>query len=217
MKGNKENKKYRFYGNVLYYILKFLFSTLKIKLINKGNIDINQAYIYCFWHNKLASPTMFFRNLKKKVALASPTKDGELISVPLEKLGYTLVRGSSDKKSVSSTLSLLKYLKKGYSMGTPLDGPKGPRQKAKKGLLYLAQKSGVSLIPLGVAYKKKWIFEKTWDKFEMPKPFSNICIFLGEEIKITRDENIDKLAELIEKKIEDANQKAEKYLEEKNV
>ena len=137
--------------------------------------------------------------------------------MPLEKLSYTLVRGSSDKKSVSSTISLLKYLKRGYSMGTPLDGPKGPKGKAKKGLLYLAQKSGVSIVPFGVAYDKKWIFQKTWDKFEMPKPFSKICILMGEEIKIGEEENIDELAEIIEKKINEANDLAEKYLEENNV
>lgn len=213
----EENKKYRFYGTLLYYILKFLFSTLKIKVINKGNIDTNKAYIYGFWHNKLATPSIFFRNLEKKVALSSPTKDGELISVPLEKLGYTLVRGSSDKKSVSSTINLLRYLKKGYSMGTPLDGPKGPREKAKKGLLYLSQKSNVPLIPFGVAYQKKWVLNKTWDKFEMPKPFSNICILIGEELKIEENEDIDKFAEIIEYKINEANDLAKKYLEENDV
>ncbi|WP_022819017.1 lysophospholipid acyltransferase family protein [Fusobacterium russii] len=213
----EENKKYRFYGTILYYILRFLFSTLKIKIVNNNNIDMNKAYIYAFWHNKLATPSIFFRNLEKKVALSSPTKDGELISVPLEKLNYTLVRGSSDKKSVSSIISLLKYLKKGYSMGTPLDGPKGPKGKAKKGLLYLAQKSGISIVTFGAAYEKKWVFQKTWDKFEMPKPFSKLCIFIGEEIKISEEEDIDKLAEVIEKKIDRANEMAEKYLEENNV
>lgn len=213
----EENKKYRFYGTILYYILKFLFSTLKIKVINNNNIDINKAYIYAFWHNKLITPSIYFRNLEKKVALSSPTKDGELISVPLEKLNYKLVRGSSDKKSVSSTISLLKYLKKGYTMGTPLDGPKGPKGKAKKGLLYLAQKSKVSIVPFGVAYQRKWIFKKTWDKFEMPKPFSKLCIFIGKEIEIGEEEDIDKFAEVIEKKIDEANEMAEKYLEENNV
>lgn len=62
--------------------------------------------------------------------MSSPTKDGELISVPLEKMGYVLVRGSSDKNQISSTILLLKYLKKGYSIGTPLDGPKGPKRKS---------------------------------------------------------------------------------------
>lgn len=213
-----ENKKYRFYGTLLYYILKTLFATMRIKFVNKENINIhNETHIYCFWHNKLAMPTIFFKNIEKKVAMASPTKDGELISVPLEKLGYTLVRGSSDKKSISSTISLLKYLKKGYSIGTPLDGPKGPKEKAKNGLLYLAQKSSVSLVPLGVAYQKKWIFEKTWDKFEMPKPFSKACILIGEEIKLNPDDDIEKFTEIIEIKINEMNDLAEKYLEEKNV
>lgn len=211
---NKKNKEYRFYGTILYFILRLIFFTLKIKVINKGEIDITKPYIFGFWHNKLATPTVYFRKLEKKVALTSPTKDGELISVPLEKLGYTLVRGSSDKKSVSSTIALLRYLKKGYSMGTPLDGPKGPKQKAKKGLLYLAQKSKTSLVPLGVAYQKKWILQKTWDKFELPKPFSKICIYLDNEIKIETEQDIDNSVEIIENKINEANNLAEKYLEE---
>lgn len=213
-----ENKKYRFYGTLLYYILRSLFATIEIKFINKGNIDVyNETHVYCFWHNKLAMPTMFFKNIEKKVAMASPTKDGELISVPLEKLGYTLVRGSSDKQSVSSTINLLKYLKKGYSIGTPLDGPKGPKEKAKNGLLYLAQKSSTPLVPLGVAYQKKWIFEKTWDKFEIPKPFSKAYILVGEKINLNPDDDIEKFTEIIESKINEMNDLAEKYLEGKNV
>lgn len=213
-----ENKKYRFYGTLLYYILRSLFATIEIKFINKGDIDVyNEAHVYCFWHNKLAMPTIFFKDIEKKVAMASPTKDGELISVPLEKLGYTLVRGSSDKQSVSSIISLLKYLKKGYSIGTPLDGPKGPKEKAKNGLLYLAQKSSTPLVPLGVAYQKKWIFEKTWDKFEIPKPFSKAYILVGEKINLNPNDDIEIFTEIIESKINEMNDLAEKYLEEKNV
>lgn len=213
-----ENKKYRFYGTLLYYILRSLFATIEIKFINKGNIDVyNETHVYCFWHNKLAMPTIFFKDIEKKVAMASPTKDGELISVPLEKLGYTLVRGSSDKQSVSSTINLLKYLKKGYSIGTPLDGPKGPKEKAKNGLLYLAQKSSTPLVPLGIAYQKKWIFEKTWDKFEIPKPFSKAYILVGEKINLNPNDDIEKFTEIIESKINEMNDLAEKYLEGKNV
>lgn len=210
----KENKKYRIYGTILYYVLRLLFFTLRINFKNNG-IDINKQYIYCFWHSKLVAPSIFFKDLEKKVALSSPTKDGELISVPLEKLGYTLVRGSSDKKSISSTISLLKYLKKGYSMGTPLDGPKGPREEAKKGLLYLAQKSDTSLIPIGIAYEKKWIFQKTWDKFELPKPFSRVNIVFGDKIRINKDDDIDEFSKEISKKINYMNKVAKNYLEEK--
>jgi len=72
---------------------------------------MQKPHIYGFWHSKLFITPIFFKDVEKKLAMSSPTKDGELISVPLEKMGYVLVRGSSDKKSISSTISLLKYLK----------------------------------------------------------------------------------------------------------
>ena len=191
----EENKKYRILGTLLYYVLRIISSTLKIEITNKYEIDMQKPHIYGFWHSKLFITPIFFRNVEKKLAMSSPTKDGELISVPLEKMGYILVRGSSDKKSISSTISLLKYLKKGYSIGTPLDGPKGPKEEPKKGLLYLSQKTSVPLVLVGISYSKKWILKKTWDKFEIPKPFSKVKIFLSEPITISDKDDLDKFIE----------------------
>ena len=189
----EENKKYRILGTLLYYMLRIISSTLKIEIINKYGIDMQKPHIYGFWHSKLFITPIFFKDVEKKLAMSSPTKDGELISVPLEKMGYVLVRGSSDKNQISSTISLLKYLKKGYSIGTPLDGPKGPKEKAKKGLLYLSQKTSIPLVPVGISYSKKWILKKTWDKFEIPKPFSKVKIFLSEPITISDKDDLDKI------------------------
>ena len=206
----QDNKKYRFLGLLLYYFLRIIASTLKIEVVNEGKVDMRKTYIYGFWHSKLFITPIFFRNVEKKVALSSPTKDGELISVPLEKMGYLLVRGSSDKNQISSTITLLKYLKKGYSMGTPLDGPKGPREKTKKGLLYLSQKTAIPLIPVGIAYSKKWILEKTWDKFQIPKPFSIVRVILGEPIEIKEENNLDEFTEIVENKVQELNNIANK-------
>lgn len=201
------NKKYKILGILLYYILRIISSTLKIEIINRHKIDMKKPYIYGFWHSKLFITPIFFKDVEKKLALSSPTKDGELISVPLEKMGYVLVRGSSDKKSISSTISLLKYLKKGYSIGTPLDGPKGPKEKAKKGLLYLSQKTATPLIPVGISYNKKWTLKKTWDKFEIPKPFSKVKIFLGKPILINSKDDLSIHVKIIENDINNLNDK----------
>ena len=205
----EENKKYRILGTLLYYVLRIISSTLKIEITNKYEIDMQKPHIYGFWHSKLFITPIFFRNVEKKLAMSSPTKDGELISVPLEKMGYILVRGSSDKKSISSTISLLKYLKKGYSIGTPLDGPKGPKEEPKRGLLYLSQKTSVPLVPVGISYNKKWILKKTWDKFEIPKPFSKVKIILGEPILINDEEDLDKYIEIIKNGINKLNNQIE--------
>ena len=127
MSREREAVKYRRYGLILYYILKIVGKTLNIKIITNDKIKENEeSYVFAFWHNKLVAPSLCLDYIEKRAVLASPSKDGELISVPLEKMGFHMVRGSSDKNSTSSLISLIKLMKKGYSIGTPVDGPKGP-------------------------------------------------------------------------------------------
>jgi lysophospholipid acyltransferase (LPLAT)-like uncharacterized protein len=208
-----ETRKYRIIGVVLYYILKILSFTLKIKIINKENIDFDaKNYIIAFWHNKLLLPSITAGGfMKKRAVLASPSKDGELISVPLQKLGFEMIRGSSGQNSTSGLLSLMKYLKKGYNVGTPLDGPKGPLYIPKPGLLYLAQKTNTPVLPVGGGYKSKWIFSKTWDKFQVPKPFTTLVFILGKPIIIPKDDNIENYSDIIGKAITELDEKAHEY------
>ena len=106
MEKKKETEKYRRYGTILYYLLQIIRKTLKVKVIKNEKIKENQeSYIFAFWHNKLVASTLCLDYIEKRAVLASPSKDGELISVPLEKLGYEMIRGSSDKNSTSSLIS----------------------------------------------------------------------------------------------------------------
>lgn len=213
MTDEKEIAKYRKYGLVLYFILQIIRKTLKIKIIKNENIDTEKEnYVFAFWHNKLLGPTLCLGDLKKKAVLASPSKDGELISVPLEKLGFEMVRGSSDKNSTSSLISLMRHMKKGYSIGTPVDGPKGPIYEVKPGMIYLAQKGKKFIVPTGTAYEKKWIFEKAWDKFQFPKPFSKMVFLIGNPIEVPRDANIEEYCKKLMNELNRLDKEAEKYI-----
>lgn len=213
MANNKEQNKYRRYGLLLYFVLKLVSKTLRIKLIDKSNLDlVAENHIFAFWHNKLLGPTICLRHIEKKAGLASPSKDGELISVPLEKMGFTMIRGSSDKNSIASVLGLLKAIKKGYSIGTPVDGPKGPIYEVKPGLIYLAQKSQRYIIPTGTAYSNKWIFKKAWDKFQFPKLFAKVVFIIGEPITVPKDADIDEYCILLMNELKKLDKEAENYL-----
>ena len=108
-----KNTKYRIYGNILYYLIKIIFLTLDVKIIGaEDEIDEKKGYVCGMWHNKLLISLLCLKALKKKAGLASPSKDGELISVPLEKMGYKMVRGSSGKESVKSLVQVIKLVKK---------------------------------------------------------------------------------------------------------
>ncbi|MDR1834637.1 MAG: lysophospholipid acyltransferase family protein [Fusobacteriaceae bacterium] len=209
-----EKKKYRVIGSVLYCILKLLSRTLRIKIINESGVDLPASnYIVGFWHDKLLIPTLITPGFfQKRAVLVSPSKDGELISVPLEKSGFEIIRGSSGENSVSGLLSLMRCLKRGFSIGTPLDGPKGPRLKAKAGLLYLSQKTGVPLLPVGGQYRRKLILKKTWDRFQIPLPFTTIVCILGKPWSPPDDGELERCAESVEQILNDLNDRAAAYL-----
>lgn len=203
---------YKFYGVLLYFILRIIKMTLKIKIVEEEKIDGEETYVCGFWHRKLIIALFCLDALEKKAGLASPSKDGELIAVPLKLMGHKMVRGSTGKDSVKSVVQIIKLIKEGYSLGTPLDGPKGPPFVAKKGMIYVAQKTGKPLIFLGGAYEKKWIFSKTWDKFQLPKPFSKVVCVVGKRIYIPKGEDIKKYQLLAEKELERINKIAEEEL-----
>lgn len=207
------NSKYKRYGLFLYYLLKIISKTMRKKIITQKEINYSDSYICAFWHNKLVGVSVALQNsFEKRVCLASPSKDGELIAVPLEKMGFELVRGSSDKDSIKSLLKMVKMVKNGYSAGTPVDGPKGPIYEVKQGMIYLAQKSEAPLIPIGVAFSKKWIFNKTWDRFQLPKPFSKMVCLLGEPITIPKDADLEEYSIIVKNRIFELEKEAEERL-----
>lgn len=208
----EEQRKYRVYGNLLYYILKIIDSTVKITQVFPENFDKKSNFVLAFWHNKLVMTLLGVKFIEKKVGLASPSKDGELISVPLEKYGTELIRGSSDKESVKSLIQLIKKVKEGYTVGTPVDGPKGPIYEVKPGMVYIAQKSGVPIVPMGVAYSNKWIFKGAWDQFQLPKPFSKGIVVLGEPYYVSKDANMEEECQKLKEKIDLLDEKAEEIL-----
>jgi len=208
----KSNKKYRRYGTLLYFVLKIISKTLRVKIIKSNKIDPEENYVYASWHNNLVIGSLCFLDIGKTAVLASPSKDGELISVSLEKMGFEVVRGSSDKESVKSLIKLIGLVRKGYNAGTPVDGPKGPIYKVKAGMLYIAQKSGKQLLPVGGAFEKAWIFEKAWDKFKFPKPFTRMICLVGDPIDIPKGADLEEYALILEKELNRLDREAEKML-----
>ncbi|MGL4393511.1 MAG: lysophospholipid acyltransferase family protein, partial [Fusobacteriaceae bacterium] len=179
------------------------------KIIFTEKYDENKNFIMTCWHNKLLMGLLGTKFIKKRATLVSPSKDGELIAVPMSRYGMNVVRGSTDKEAVRSLIKLIKMAKDGYTIGTPVDGPKGPALEVKQGMIYLAQKSGVAFLPLGIAYEKKWIFRKTWDKFQLPKPFSRVRVLYGKPYMISENANLYDECEKLKSILNELDLKAE--------
>ena len=69
----------------------------------------------------------------------------------------------------------------GYDLGITPDGPTGPAHSVKRGVFFLAEKSGASIVPVGVAASRARHLS-SWDSFMIPMPFSRVVVAYGEPL-----------------------------------
>ena len=142
------------------------------------------------WHGRVFMAFATFIN-RGYHALVSRSNDGELLASLLEKLGWGLIRGSSGRRAVTALKQANDIMKKpGAVIALTPDGPRGPSEVAKSGMIYFAQKTGKPVIPGGFSARPRILF-RSWDTFQLPLPFARCCIVYGEPILIAPDEDLD--------------------------
>jgi len=147
--------------------------------------------IYAFWHRNMI-PLLFLRKFEKIVILISSSKDGELIAGPAKVLGFLTARGSSRRGGSKAVKEIIK-LSRRFSIGITPDGPKGPTEKIKDGLLYIAYFTHLPIIPVAVDIQREKVFN-SWDGFRLPIPFTKVNVSYGKPIYIkSKDEIISKI------------------------
>jgi len=108
--------------------------------------------------------------------IASQSKDGSMMNVMLRLQGTKTSRGSSTRGAVGALKGLLRYAKQGYNCSYAVDGPKGPIYKVKPGVFETSRIMGAPIFVAGVSCDRKILFEKSWNKTYLPKPFSKIQV-----------------------------------------
>jgi lysophospholipid acyltransferase (LPLAT)-like uncharacterized protein len=175
-------------------------------------VNVPLQHIFAFWHDKQFAPIMLLARSAlgggKHACFVSASNDGEMLAQWLHCLGYRLVRGSSSKKALSGLVNLINITKEGYSVGITADGPRGPMHQAKSGAAFIAYKAGIGLIPLGVAYSRKWQFHKAWDKYQLPKPFSRVVLYIDQPLHINDIENMPAVVARVNQAIDQADKQA---------
>jgi len=168
--------------------------------------DVRQV-IFCTWHNRLAlSMKLYYafglRNHQSPglAVLVSASRDGAFLSAILERFGVQPVRGSSSRRGAQALLELATWAERGYDLAITPDGPRGPRYVVQDGTMSLAQITGLPVVP--ASYRLQWKIQlKSWDRFQVPLPFSRCEIYLGKMLTVPRDisdEDREKLRQLLE-------------------
>lgn len=134
------------------------------------SLPSSPCFVVC-WHSRLLMLPFLYPPERKAVALVSPSTDGDILSSFLLRKGRGVIRGSSRKGALTAVTEILKHLDRGYDVAVTLDGPIGPKQKAKPGIVHMAMKYKIPVFPLSYT-AMDFLTLPTWDRMILPLPFS---------------------------------------------
>jgi lysophospholipid acyltransferase (LPLAT)-like uncharacterized protein len=125
-------------------------------------------------------------------AMLSRSADGDLFAPSLRLRGLIAVRGSSrrdghDKGGAEALASIVDLVRGGTPAIIAVDGPRGPRGTVHRGVASLAYDSGAVILPVVVVPERRLVLRRTWDRFQLPAPFSTIHVWLGPALDASAD------------------------------
>jgi lysophospholipid acyltransferase (LPLAT)-like uncharacterized protein len=123
------------------------------------------------------------------VLMCSKSRDGDAMAYIEQRLGFQVVRGSSGQGGARALVSLIKLQRSQPKLATGLsiDGSRGPRGIAQAGGLILAQKTGGLVLPIAASTRHGWVYQRSWDRIVVPRPFAEIHVDFGEAIAVPAD------------------------------
>ncbi|MCZ7554833.1 MAG: lysophospholipid acyltransferase family protein [Bacteroidia bacterium] len=170
-------------------LVGMLMRTLRISVENSATVDAlleaRSPFVLVFWHGSMLWPWWRFGN-SNAAALVSMSSDGQLLADILRRWGYTVVRGSSSRGSKEAMQAMRDIIREGHILCVTPDGPRGPRHEMKMGAVRVAQTMRVPLVVVSVGYVRCRHL-KSWDRFELPMPFSRCYVRFSEAVQINPD------------------------------
>ncbi|MEQ1562375.1 MAG: DUF374 domain-containing protein, partial [Nitrospiraceae bacterium] len=134
--------------------------TGSMRMESQGHEQVDALYregrhiILAFWHAQQLMVPIGYRGTGANV-LISQHQDGEIIARIISRFGHRAVRGSSTRGGALALRELIRLGRSGADLVVTPDGPKGPRQVAKLGVVQLAKATGLPIVPLAFSCSKK--------------------------------------------------------------
>ncbi len=185
----------RLAGFVFYWLIRIIGSTMRFEATGIENfrsiVDAGKLPIYTFWHDRIVAGTYYFRD-RGIVVMSSVSYDSEYTNRCIKRFGFGTIRGSSTRGGTRALVAMIKMMKAGHPMAFAVDGPRGPRYEVKSGPLLLAKKTGNPLMPFVVECKSFWTL-KSWDRLQIPKPFTTANVIIAPPIYLAPDASDDEV------------------------
>src|SRR6185312_181618 len=116
-------------------------------------------------------------------ALASTSDDGDIVTSVMGRFGFKGIRGSSSRRGAEARDELVEITERGFFPAITVDGPRGPRRRVKGGVVDVARRAGVPVLPLITTADRNWVL-RSWDQFKVPKPFARVAVRYGPPVAV---------------------------------
>lgn len=215
MKTNRHNKILLWLlPAVVGLVMRLWFATCRVKIHGTENFphpgeEKNTPIIVSFWHYSIIFILFFLRRYEATV-LVSASDDGDYFSRLAEHFGYTVLRGSKNRKGVQALKGLLGAARNGSSCALVADGSQGPPLILQPGALLLASRTGLPIIPIAWS-ASSYITLHSWDRLAIPRPFAKIHYLYGKPIYVPdglKEAALEKYREKVEQELLTLYQKA---------
>ena len=177
-----------------YWVIRLLGPTLRVEVVGVHNaIQIRaegEPGIGAFWHRCILPAVWIWRE-RGIVVLNTVNFDGQWTRRVIERLGFGTAQGSSSRGAVEGLAAMAQSLDAGHHVAFTIDGPRGPRYVAKPGPVILARRTGSLISVFHVGVESAHTFQKSWDLFQVPHPFSRVVMFVAPPIRVPTNADSD--------------------------
>jgi lysophospholipid acyltransferase (LPLAT)-like uncharacterized protein len=145
--------------------------------------------VLALWHGRIL-PGIWYLRRRRIVVMTSENFDGEWIAGIIERFGYGTARGSTSRGGRKALRQLTREMKAGRPAALTVDGPRGPAGIAQAGAVWLAKATGNPVLPFHIEANRFWTV-RSWDRTQIPKPFSTVALVFGEPLEVPPDADAD--------------------------
>ena len=174
-------------------------ATCRVRFVDDPRPALRAAgrpYAYAFLHaHQVATVVAAERGT---AALVSRSADGDLLVPSLRVRGVVPLRGSTrsgarDKGGAAALGRLIAHTRAGWPAYFAVDGPRGPRGHVHRGVADLALAAGAAILPAVAVPSRRWIAARSWDRLQVPMPFTTVTIRFGAPIAPARGDDAEAL------------------------
>ena len=188
-------------ANIVYAIFHIQEFFTHIVEVNKPDV---MPALYATWHGSQMCIYGISPQDKLNI-LVSRSKDGDMISKVINKMGFKTIRGSKGRRgAVEASMQMISAMKNGENCAMMVDGPRGPARVVKDGVVKLAKLAGVPIVPV-YWYSSNFNFVQfpSWDKLRMPIFDVNLVNLYGEPIYVTEDSDEEEIRQRVQDSLEE--------------